>query len=131
MSWSFGEKQFLSQFMQLVRHMGDYVCSCWEVDYQQIKHFQLLEGDVTFPSTQTNLLQGTWGGWSSSPSTGPKTAQNFCSPSPSSNQSSCISLHSGFWLLHGGLQLSDASNYSNSPAEIALPDRAYFNEVFL
>lgn len=132
MSLSFGEKQFLSQFVQLVRHMGDYVSSCWEVDYQQIKHFQLLQGDVTFPCTQADSLQGTWGGWSSSPSMGQtQNSTKFLCSSLSSSQSSCISLHRGFWLFHGGLQLSDASNYSNSPAEIAAPDRAYFSEVFL
>lgn len=49
MSLHFGEKLILSQFVQLVRHVGDYVSSCWEMDYQQIKHFQLLQGDVKFP----------------------------------------------------------------------------------
>lgn len=49
MSLHFGEKLILSQFVQLVRHVGDYVSSCWEMGYQQIKHFQLLQGDVKFP----------------------------------------------------------------------------------
>lgn len=48
MSLCFGEKLILSQFVQLVRHVRDYVSSCWEVDYQQIKHFQLLQGDMKF-----------------------------------------------------------------------------------
>lgn len=34
--------------------LGDSVSSCWEVDYLQMKHSQLLQGDVEF--SQTNSL---------------------------------------------------------------------------
>lgn len=59
--WVLGKKLILSQFVQLVRHVGDYVSSCWGVDYQQIKHFLLLQGDVKFPYNQTKSFAGYLG----------------------------------------------------------------------
>lgn len=50
----------LSQYVQLVSHPGDYVSSCQEVDYLQIKHFQLLRGDARFSKPELTLQRCSW-----------------------------------------------------------------------
>lgn len=147
-SLHFMERLILSQFVQLVSHPGDYVSSCWEVDYLQIKHFQLLQGDVKFPQTRANSVQvlpvlhwdlGRLGPFSL---TGPKMAaaalpvayvglhQRLGCPQPlSSSQRSYFSLPQQF-LIALWTTIVRWCKYLFQFFPTYVPAIAYFSEVF-